>query len=303
VKETNNDDDAAFDKLLVEDFEKSIHFLESHSTLDMTRDRFQRIFDAIEERTRAAEEHATNTRMEQELPMLSKSRVEMTNMYNALKSQGHLRLFGSIHRDNMPASGSHTVRPSLLEEITLLSMRSLTPKPSNTLLYAGVVVATVEGFLSIAQGWDINLMFFVSLIAALADRVFLNGAVSETVAKTLSPETQPKITRHEAGHFLCAYLLGCPVEVGFPKQIWPKPSHSYRRLILLRSSFRLLTSACFPKQYVSFRDMYSVHGLPCKTRGLETEASVQGHLSLTKICLTKLPKPRSRNQPLIDTRS
>ncbi|KAG7351215.1 hypothetical protein IV203_010575 [Nitzschia inconspicua] len=219
VKDATETDEATFDELLADNFERSIQFLESHPTLNMTRDRFQRIFDAIEDRTRAAEEHASNTRMEQEVPMLSKSRVEMTQMYQALKDQGHLRLFGSINRDNMPASGSHTVRPSLLEEITLLSMRSLTPKPSNTLLYAGVAVATVEAILSITQGWDINLLFFASLIAALGDRILLNGAISETVAKTLSPETQPKITRHEAGHFLCAYLLGCPVE-GYVLSAW-----------------------------------------------------------------------------------
>lgn len=218
AKETD-DDGATFDTLIRDNFDKSVRFLESHPTLDLTRDRFQSIFDAIEDNTRAAEEHASNTRMEQEVPMLSKSRIEMTNMYNALKAQGHLRLFGSIGKDNMPASGSHNVRPSLLEEITLLSMRSLTPKPSNTLLYAGVAVATVEAILSATQGWDINLLFFISLLAALADRVLLNGAISETLAKTLSPETQPKITRHEAGHFLCAYLLGCPVEVSLSKKI------------------------------------------------------------------------------------
>jgi hypothetical protein len=206
-------DEIKFDEILRDDFEKSIQFLETHPNLDITRDRFQRIFDAIEDRTRAAEDHYSKSNLEQEVPIMSQSRIEMTKMYNALKDQGHLRLFGCITRENMPASGSHTVRPSLLEEVTLLSMRSLTPKPSNTLLYAGIALATVEAILSITQGWDINLLFFASLIAALADRVLLNGALSETVVKILSPETQAKITRHEAGHFLCAYLLGCPVEV------------------------------------------------------------------------------------------
>lgn len=207
-------DEINFDEILRDDFGKSIQFLEAHPNLDMTRDRFQHVFDAIEDMTRAAEEHNSKSKLEQEVPMMSRSRIEMTDMYKVLKDQGHLRLFGCITRENMPASGSHTVRPSLLEEVTLLSMRSLTPKPSNTLLYAGIALATVEAIMSITQGWDINLLFFVSLIGALADRVLLNGALSETVVKILSPETQPKITRHEAGHFLCAYLLGCPVEVG-----------------------------------------------------------------------------------------
>ncbi|KAL3930496.1 MAG: hypothetical protein SGARI_004469 [Bacillariaceae sp.] len=150
--------------------------------------------------------------MEQDLPMLSSSRTQMSDMYKALQAGGHLRLFGGITRDNLPAAGSHTVRQSLLEQITLLSMKSLTPKPSNTLLYAGVAVATLEAIASATLGWDLNFLFFITLTAALADRVLLNGAVSETCVKILSPETQPKITRHEAGHFLCAYLLGAPLE-------------------------------------------------------------------------------------------
>jgi hypothetical protein len=207
-------DEIKFDEILRADFERSIEFLEAHPNVDITKDRFQEIFDAIEYRTRAAEEHYSKSKLEQEVPMMSQSRTEMTRMYKVLKDNGHLRLFGCITKENMPASGSHVVRPSLLEEVTLLSMRSLTPKPSNTLLYAGIALALGEAILSITQGWDINLLFFASLIAALADRVLVNGALSETLVKILSPETQPKIIRHEAGHFLCAYLLGCPVEVG-----------------------------------------------------------------------------------------
>ncbi|KAL3910307.1 MAG: hypothetical protein SGILL_007744 [Bacillariaceae sp.] len=193
-------------------FQAAVKFIQSHPTMEMTKERFGRIFDAIEEITKAAEQNAINTRMEQEVPMISQSRVEMTDMYDALKEAGHLRLFGSINRDNMPVSGSHTVRPSLMEQITLLSMKSLTPKPSNTLLYAGIVVATLEAIASASIGWDLNILFFATLSVALADRVLLNGAVSESVAKAISPETQPKIMRHEAGHFLCAYLLGLPIE-------------------------------------------------------------------------------------------
>ena len=122
-------------------FHAAVQLLESQPGLVITKERFVRIFEAIEEMTKSVEQNAINTRMEQELP---RSRVEMTNMYNALKGAGHLKLFGSINRNNMPVSGSHTVRPSIMEQITLLSMKSLTPKPSNTLLYAGIVVATLE---------------------------------------------------------------------------------------------------------------------------------------------------------------
>jgi len=220
------DGSAEFDALLEEPskFGKAIRFLRSRpDEIDLSRDRFGRIFDAIEERTADAEVsgggEAGQQQQQQQQPIITESRKEMTEMYSLMKDQGHLRLFGSITRENMPASGSHTVRPSMLETITSLSMNSLTPRPSNTLLYAGIGVATVESIASEFLGLDLNALFFASFGVALCDQLFLNGALSETAVKILSPETQSKITRHEAGHFLCSYILGCPVE-GYVLSAW-----------------------------------------------------------------------------------
>jgi len=215
---------AAFDELLEEPskFGKAIRFFRSHSDeIEMTRDRFGKIFDAIEERTSDAEVNVSDQQQQQQQqqPMISESRNEMTEMYSLLKEQGHLRLYGAITKENMPASGSHNVRPTMLEAITSLPMSSLTPKPSNTLMYAGIAVALIESIASAYLGLDLNAIFFATFGAALCDQLFLNGAVSETLVKILSPETQPKITRHEAGHFLCSYILGCPVE-GYVLSAW-----------------------------------------------------------------------------------
>jgi hypothetical protein len=210
-----------FDKLLEETkLREATNLFRSNSDLDLSRDRWNSIFDAIEQITEEAEQDSINTRnVDEGFPLLSKSRMEMTDMYLTLKDQGHLRLFGSINKDNMPASGSKTVRPAMLEEISNLSMKALTPEPSNTLLYAGFALAMLEGFGSIAFGLNLNLLFFITVVGVLGDRILVNGAISETIVKIISPETQPKITRHEAGHFLCAYLLGCPVE-GYVLSAW-----------------------------------------------------------------------------------
>lgn len=216
----SNTDEDSFDKYLeAAELRQAVTTFRSNPDLDLTRERFGRVFDAIEESTSQAELDSINLRQEQEFSLLSASRKDMTDMYNTMKDLGHLRLFGAIDRENMPASGSHTVRPNMLEEITLLSMKSLTPKPSNTLLYAGAGLAVLEAFASVALGVSLNFLFILTIIAALSDRIILNGALQETALKILSPQTQPKITRHEAGHFLCAYLLGCPVE-GYVLSAW-----------------------------------------------------------------------------------
>jgi hypothetical protein len=223
------DSNAEFDALLEEtsNFGKAIRFLKSNpDKIDVSRDRFGQIFDAIEERTSDAEVNSggggapdDQQQQQQQNPIISESRKEMSEMYSLLKEQGHLKLFGAITRENMPASGSHTVRPTMLETITSLSMSSLTPQPSNTMTFAGVIAAFAAAGVSEFFGWNLNVVFFACLTAALTDQVVLNGAISESAVKILSPETQPKITRHEAGHFLCSYILGCPVE-GYVLSSW-----------------------------------------------------------------------------------
>jgi hypothetical protein len=192
---------------------QAIELLQSTKSLDIDRQRWQRIFDAIERRTAEAEENSVNTRAsgDIEYPLISPARMEMTNMYDVLKQQGHLKLFGASSQIP-PAAGSKNVTPILLEQITGLSMKALTPKPTPTLLIAGVVLALLEGFASLATGISFNLLVSATLLFTVFDKLFANGAIFESFVKLFSPGISEKITRHEAGHFLCAYLMGCPVE-------------------------------------------------------------------------------------------
>jgi len=178
------------------------------------RDRWNKVFDAIERQTAEAEEttEQVNTRRMAEFPLTSKARDEMNNMYQTLRDLNQLQVFGAISSKLPPAAGSHAVRPSLLEDITGIPMKALTPKPSNGLLYAGAAVAILEGILSLALNINLNFLVLSTLAFAAADRLLLNGAIVESGYKLFSPGLQTKIERHEAGHFLCAYLLGCPVE-------------------------------------------------------------------------------------------
>jgi hypothetical protein len=190
----------------------AISFLENNPEIELPRERWLDVFGAIERRTTEAEENIENTRLlESQYQIQSPARNEMTQMYETLKSLNHLRLFGAA-RQFPPASGSQQVTPLLLEEVTNLSMVALTPKPTNTLLLAGIALAIAEGITSINTGLDLNFLVFSTLALALLDRVTTNGAVFETFVKLFNPGVQKKIVRHEAGHFLAAYLLGLPVE-------------------------------------------------------------------------------------------
>ena len=207
-----------FDNLLEEgDLEGAVQLLKSQPDQDIVsldqKARWTLIFASIEEQTASAEETTeVNVRKIAEFPLTSQPRNSMTQMYQTLKDQNQLQVFGAINSRLPPAAGSHAVRPSLLEDITSLPMQSLTPKPSDNLLLAGVTVAILEGILSVALGINLNFLVLATLLSAGFDRLVLNGAIAESIYKIFNPSVQAKIQRHEAGHFLCAYLLGCPVE-------------------------------------------------------------------------------------------
>lgn len=195
---------------------RAISHLEQNPELELSKERWLDVFSAIERRTTDAEENIENTRLlaesqQSQYQIQSPARNEMTQMYETLKHLDHLRLFGAAKQFS-PAGGSQTVTPLLLEEVTDLSMVALTPKPTNTLLFAGIALAISEGIASVSLGVDLNFLVFATLTLALLDRVTTNGAVFESFVKIFNPGVQDKIVRHEAGHFLAAYLLGLPVE-------------------------------------------------------------------------------------------
>ena len=156
-------------------------------------------------------------------------RTQMTQLYRLLREHGRLNIFGAIGRPPpsclavpsssqleqgpvYPASGSKIISPALLEQITNMEMINLTPKPSNFFLYGGIGLAVLEGLASLYFDISFNLIVVCSILLALMDQIFVSGAVFETALRMVRPEMTSRITKHEAGHFLCAYILGCPVE-------------------------------------------------------------------------------------------
>lgn len=223
-----------FDTLLtLPKLSDAITFLRANPHTNFDKDRFFKVFRAIESRTKAAEENFMNkNELQQQLlvihddddddddtnnwPGSSPARLEMTKMYDVLQTLGHLRIYGSVK--NYPV-GSVTGRtpvitPALLERITELDMKALTPQPStsNAVTLAGVALAVSEGVVSWQTGINYNVLVFSTVSLGLLDQLLVNGAVFETIQRALMPAYGRKIIQHEAGHFLLAYLLGCPVE-------------------------------------------------------------------------------------------
>ncbi len=223
-------------RLQSNNLQKVISYLQSHAsfTKSLTGAQLKSIFDAIEVATVTSDENTVNKRSIQdanirsavEFRSLDKVRAEMTKLYQLLREEGKLRVFGAIGRTPpaslrvsippsgpiYPTSGSKVIAPTLLETITNMEMTSLTPQPTNFLLYGGAILASLEALVSLIYGINFNFMVVTTLLLALADQILVSGAVFETALRIFRPEMTTRITKHEAGHFLCAYLLGCPVE-------------------------------------------------------------------------------------------
>lgn len=220
---------------------QGVQWLNQQPQHSLTRSNWDAIFTAIEQVT-AAESYErmesvpllnnknnnsdgktdSNTNGATLFPLVSTARSEMVELYDSLAQRGDLRLYGAVTTalppaaTAVPSSSSLSppvlISPALLESILNRPMSALTPKPTNSFLVAGIVVAVAEALAAIATGISFNAIVLTTLALATLDRLFLNGAVLESFLQVFSPGIRDKIIRHEAGHFLAAYLLGCPVE-------------------------------------------------------------------------------------------
>jgi len=194
----------------------------------MTQDRFIQSLNAVEARTAEPEQNDYSVMQQQGsqfIPPVSEARRDLTDMYEALATKGYLNVFGASGKFEVdgtaihpyPADGDANVMPpALLEKVSGFPMENLTPKGSgNLFLIGGLALCTVEIVLSLFTGIDLDVFVGLTLLSFAIDKITVNGAVFETILKALYPSYGAKILRHEAGHFLSAYLLGLPVEGGY----------------------------------------------------------------------------------------
>lgn len=194
----------------------AVRYLQKYSDqINLSRERWNRIFETIEQGTLNADENANNLRAAADFSLIkSNAREEMTDMYATLRQLGELKIYGAVQSagHQIPAAGSHTLPPHMLERILNLPMKALTPEPTNTTAVAVAAVFVIQVAVALLTGISMGFLIFSTLLALVADRSFLNGACFETFINAFDPGIQTKVLKHEAGHFLAAYLMGCPVE-------------------------------------------------------------------------------------------
>lgn len=196
----------------IESLRPALNYLNAHPDTKLSREDWDALFRAIEQITANAEENNIQNQQAEQFPIFSKARQEMTSAYEALQKLGELRLYGAVSTQLPPAAGLNQVSPQLLEKILDLPISTLTPAPTNSLVWLGVALGLIEIGVAVTTGISFNTLGLLTLFVVALDRLFLNGASLETLLKWFSPGVQDKILHHEAGHALAAYLLGCPVE-------------------------------------------------------------------------------------------
>ena len=240
----------------------------------MTRSRLVGVLDAVEARTAEPEQNqptlitTSNTNQSNfAVPPVSEARKELTDIYSTLKKLDYLQVYGAagtVQHPYYPAEGDgELVSPNLLEKITGFPMSSLTPKNSNKVfLYGGLALCVLEAAASYFSGIPLDWLVLATIVSAIADKLTTNGAILETILKTLYPQYGEKVLKHEAGHFLCAYLLGLPVE-GCVLSAWAALEDSrFQNQVTAGTSFfdPELSSDILNKSRVSKRsiDRYSI---------------------------------------------
>ena len=151
---------------------------------------------------RSAEERASERRKQEEL----------LGCYRELQAGGELRAFASA-LGALPAPEPKVVDAATQQRLTGLAPSAFAPPKSNR--FEGAIAGgLLVGGLAVARALEVDPRPFVGVPTALllADRALLRGLPSEAITRALNPEYRRTVVAHEAGHFLCAYLLGCPVQ-------------------------------------------------------------------------------------------
>jgi hypothetical protein len=135
-------------------------------------------------------------------------------IYSYLKRHSLLRGFGYVPATPayLPVSSKDIDVPDL-EKATGFELKALTPRGTQfTWQFAGLAVCTIEYLISRELGLDPMRVLPATALVFILDRVLISGAAFESLYRFFFPQYKEKVIKHEAGHFLLAYLMGCPIQ-------------------------------------------------------------------------------------------
>jgi len=143
---------------------------------------------------------------------LKQERLQL--VYDALAAKGVLRGYGCVRSMALLPAAQREVSTEDQLRLTGLPTSAFAPPSSNSrsdLIAGGVSALALSAF---SAQFDLDLRAVVGTVGAglLADRLLLRGAVAETATRAIKPGYSRTVREHEAGHFLVAFLLGCPIE-------------------------------------------------------------------------------------------
>ena len=139
----------------------------------------------------------------------------LARCYEALRARGLASRYGVGITRPWPVTRRGVTPEFIAARTRNLTLASFRPSEGAGPLWwvLGSVLSIAEILLSKKLGMDSPQPLFLGTAAlVLADQVAFKGAVGETVAAAANSEYSERIVRHEAGHVLLAYLLGCPVQ-------------------------------------------------------------------------------------------
>lgn len=135
--------------------------------------------------------------------------MDWERVYRSAGQRGVLAGFGSV-----AGLAPTDVTVGELESRTGLTLQALTPRGSGSeLTLLGVGFFLVELLLAKTLGAESSLLSALPAAALVfaADQIVFGSKLTLSIILFLQPEYGEKLARHEAGHFLLAYLLGLPV--------------------------------------------------------------------------------------------
>ncbi|OSX81269.1 hypothetical protein BU14_0023s0074 [Porphyra umbilicalis] len=141
--------------------------------------------------------------------------ADVTLLYAELQKRGHLAAFGCAAEAGTRPLGPKVVDAADLEARAGLPISALAPKRSTGAWWQLAGIGVVVGVNALASAAGVQGLaqpaLAVLFLGWVADQRLARGAVFETLYRAVKPEYAEKVLKHEAGHFLLAYLTGAPV--------------------------------------------------------------------------------------------